>query len=383
MPRRPSLPLMPSKRPAIRVSASAFIALALTVLMALPSLGAGEAEKLEQTKQQLAEIKKKLAASKGKAAAIESEVNKLDNQIADLNKQIESGEADVSSLESDIRTAQAQIDELSEQYQEAANASNERARRIYVQGPAEAVAMMFSATSLPEWNRLQFWLEKSSEADSQVMVDAARLKRDLEVRQDELNKIKTDLDEQRNWLEQRKKLADSARRERQAALATVEGEIAETQKHVEGLEADSARLEAALRASSAASSTADEAGAPSTSGYVRPVNGRVTSGFGRRWGRAHTGVDLDGNTGDPIRAAKNGTVLGVNCGSGYGRCTIIDHGGGVTTLYAHMTRKAVSSGSVKAGEVIGYVGCSGSCTGPHLHFEVRVNGTPRNPMNYI
>ncbi|MEX2586955.1 MAG: peptidoglycan DD-metalloendopeptidase family protein [Actinomycetota bacterium] len=374
---------MPSKRPPIRFSASALLALALTVLMALPSLAAGEAEQLEETKQQIAQIKKKLAAAKGEAAAIETEVDKLDNQISDLNRQIETGQADISSLESDIRSAQAQIDELSEQYQEAANASNERARRIYVQGPAEAVAMMFSATSLPEWNRLQFWLEKSSQADSQVMVDAARLKRDLEVRQDELNTIKTDLDEQRSWLQQRMKLADSARRERQAALATVEGEISVAQQHIDGLEADSARLEAALRASSAASNSSDDTAAPSSSGWVRPVNGRVTSGFGRRWGRAHTGVDLDGNTGDPIRAAKDGAVLGVSCGGGYGRCTIVDHGGGVTTLYAHMTRKAVSSGSVKAGEVIGYVGCTGSCTGSHLHFEVRINGTPRNPMNYI
>lgn len=379
---RPSLPLMPSKRPPTRFFASALTVLVLTVFLALPSQAAGEAEKLEQTKQQIAEIKKKLAAAKGEAAAIETEVEKLDKQISDLNRQIESGEADISSLESDIRTAQAQIDDLSEQYQKAANASNERARRIYVEGPAEAVAMLFSATSIPEWNRLQFWLEKSSQADSQIMVNAARLKRDLQVRQEELNTIRTDLDEQRNWLQQRKKLADSARRERQAALSTVEGEIAVAQRHIEGLEADSARLEAALRASTAASSSDDDTEI-SSGGWVRPVNGRVTSGFGRRWGRAHTGVDLDGSTGDPIRAAKDGTVLGVNCGGGYGRCTIIDHGGGVTTLYAHMSRKSVSGGSVKAGQVIGSVGCTGSCTGSHLHFEVRINGTPRNPMNYI
>lgn len=370
---------MQPRRPPIRFTATALSALMLAVLLAVPSSALTEKEQLAQTQAQIAEIKKKLAAAKGEAAAIEKEVDRLDNQIADLDRQIESGQADISSLESDIRSAQAQIDELSAQYQKAANASNERARRIYVQGPAEAVAMLFSADSILEWNRLQFWLEKSSEADSRVMVDAARLRKDLEVKQTELNVIKTDLDEQRTWLQQRKKLADSARRERQSALASVEEEIQRTQNHIEGLQADSARLEAALRAEASGSDTA----APSSGGWVRPVTGRVTSGFGRRWGRAHTGVDLDGNTGDPIRAAKDGRVLGVACGSGYGRCTIIDHGGGVTTLYAHMTRKAVTSGSVKAGQVIGYVGCTGSCTGSHLHFEVRISGTPRNPMNYI
>jgi murein DD-endopeptidase MepM/ murein hydrolase activator NlpD len=97
----------------------------------------------------------------------------------------------------------------------------------------------------------------------------------------------------------------------------------------------------------------------------------------------HTGVDMDGNTGQPIRAAKSGRILGVACGGGYGNCTVIDHGGGVSTLYAHMSRKAVSGGSVERGQVIGYVGCTGSCTGSHLHFEVRVNGNPRNPMGYL
>ncbi len=88
---------------------------------------------------------------------------------------------------------------------------------------------------------------------------------------------------------------------------------------------------------------------------------------------------MDGNTGDPIRAAKEGTVLGVGCGGGYGLCTLIDHGGGVVTLYAHMSRKVVSGGRVSRGQLIGYVGCSGSCTGSHLHFEVRVNGPPAEP----
>lgn len=374
--------MLPRRLPS-RVIATALTAVALATVTAFPSSAASEAEQLEETRQQIEEIKKKLAAAKGEEAAIENEVDRLDNQIASLDRQIESGQADISSLESDIRSAQAQIDELAAQYQTASNASNERARRLYVNGPAGAVALLFSATSIPEWNRLQFWLERSSEADSRVMVDAARLKRDLEIRQDELNRIKNDLDEQRTWLQQRKKLADSARRDRQDALGSVRDEIADTQEHIEGLEADSARLEAALRASESASSSGDDTVAPSSSGWVRPVNGGVTSGFGRRWGRAHTGVDLDGSTGDPIRAAADGRILGVACGGGYGRCTVIDHGGGITTLYAHMSRKAVSSGSVEAGQVIGYVGCSGSCTGSHLHWEVRRNGTPVNPMNYL
>ena len=76
-------------------------------------------------------------------------------------------------------------------------------------------------------------------------------------------------------------------------------------------------------------------------------------------------------------------MAGISCGTGYGICTIIDHGGAVATLYAHMSRKIVTGGQVSAGEVIGLVGCTGFCTGPHLHFEVRINGTPKNPRSYL
>ncbi|HEX2179833.1 MAG TPA: M23 family metallopeptidase, partial [Actinomycetota bacterium] len=271
-------------------------------------------------------------------------------------------------------------------YKKAADAANARARRIYVQGPAEPVMMLFSADNIGELSRLQFLMEESSEQDSKVIVDTSRLRADLLEKQNELNRIKGSLAAQKDWLQSRKNLADAARRDRAAALKSVEKEIAEAQAHVDGLEADSRRLEAALKksASRGSSETASgEGGAASSRGFIRPVSGGVTSGFGRRWGRAHTGVDLDGNTGDPIRAVKAGTVLGVSCGSGYGTCSLIDHGGGIVTLYAHMSRKVVGSGSVKQGQLIGYVGCTGSCTGSHLHFEVRVNGRPQNPMRYI
>lgn len=370
----------------VRLIVLALISSLISASTAFPSQAAGEAEKLQKTKAEITEIRKRLAAAKGKAVEIGKEVENLDRRIAELNRQIESGEHDISSLESDIRSMQAQIKTVQDRYDKAADASNARARRLYVQGPAESVAMLFSADSLVELTRLQFLMEKSSEQDSKIIVDAARLRSDLVDKQNELNRIKGSLTAQKDWLKSRKNLADAARRDRATALQSVEKEIAATQAHVDGLEADSKRLEAALRANSSRGSgkvASGEGGAASGQGFVRPVSGGVTSGFGRRWGRAHTGVDLDGNTGDPIRAVKAGTVLGVSCGGGYGTCSLIDHGGGIVTLYAHMSRKVVSGGKVERGQLIGYVGCTGSCTGSHLHFEVRVNGTPQNPMKFL
>jgi murein DD-endopeptidase MepM/ murein hydrolase activator NlpD len=119
------------------------------------------------------------------------------------------------------------------------------------------------------------------------------------------------------------------------------------------------------------------------SGYLRPVGGEFLSGFGVRSDGMHTGIDLRGRTGEPILASRSGTVSGAACGSGYGICTLIDHGGGVTTLYAHMSVKVVAGGTVERGQVIGLVGCTGSCETPHVHFEVRLNGARVDPILYL
>jgi murein DD-endopeptidase MepM/ murein hydrolase activator NlpD len=111
-------------------------------------------------------------------------------------------------------------------------------------------------------------------------------------------------------------------------------------------------------------------------GYrVHPIYGNV---------RLHTGDDLDADSGDPIRAAGTGTVVSAGWLGGYGNATIVDHGGGLATLYAHQSALLVTEGErVVKGQVIGRVGCTGSCTGPHLHYEVRINGNPVDPAPYL
>ena len=125
-------------------------------------------------------------------------------------------------------------------------------------------------------------------------------------------------------------------------------------------------------------------GRVSGAGLIWPVNAPVTSGFGYRWGRLHAGIDQGVGTGTPIRAAKAGTVIFSGSMSGYGNVVIIDHGGGFSTLYAHQSRIASSEGQrVSQGQTIGYVGSTGRSTGPHLHFETRVNGSAQNPRRYL
>ena len=182
------------------------------------------------------------------------------------------------------------------------------------------------------------------------------------------------------------------------AQADLDRRIEGLRKEVDALEAEEAELSQllAVRASRAAVPPPDPPaaggagpGAPpgggvSSSGFVWPVNGRLTSPFGPRWGRMHKGQDIGAPTGTPIKAAKAGRVIKAGGGGGYGNLTLVDHGGGIVTAYAHQSRFAAGEGAqVQTGQVIGYVGSTGNSTGPHLHFEVRVNGVQRNPRPYL
>lgn len=366
------------RSPLIRVVCAALIVASLVIAPTLEAGAAGESAKLERIKAELAAIKKRIAAAKGEANAIRTEVASLDAKIRELNRQIRTGETQIAELESGIRSAEIRILELEDERQQAIKASNARARSMYKAGPATFLTRFLSVRSVGELTRLAVWWQVASELDGKAMIVAARLKADLDDQRSELLHIRSDLSAQKAWLGERKALIEGARAEKAAALKQVEANIAHSEAHIRDLEKESRALTAAIQSAGSRST-----GSVSSSGFIWPLRGRVTSEYGRRGGGFHTGIDIDGNTGDPIVASKAGTILGVSCGSGYGICTVIDHGGGVATLYAHMSRKAVSSGSVRQGQVIGYVGCTGSCSGDHLHFEVRVNGEPQNPRRFL
>jgi murein DD-endopeptidase MepM/ murein hydrolase activator NlpD len=123
---------------------------------------------------------------------------------------------------------------------------------------------------------------------------------------------------------------------------------------------------------------------PSAQGLIWPTSGPVTSPFGYRWGRLHAGIDIGAPHGQAIYASASGTVVLAAWTGGYGNYTCIDHGGGLATCYAHQSGYAVSAGaSVSQGQVIGYIGNTGHSFGAHLHFEVRINGAPVDPLGYL
>jgi murein DD-endopeptidase MepM/ murein hydrolase activator NlpD len=175
----------------------------------------------------------------------------------------------------------------------------------------------------------------------------------------------------------------AAQANRENVLASVQENRHAAEEDVKAMAAESAKLAAQIRSSSGGSGGGSTGDGSSSSGFIWPVHGVVTSGFGYRWGRMHEGIDIAAPSGTPIHAAASGTVIYTGYMGGYGNLTIIDHGNGLATAYAHQSGFAVGGGHVSQGAVIGYVGSTGNSTGPHLHFEVRVNGNPVDPMGYL
>ena len=213
-------------------------------------------------------------------------------------------------------------------------------------------------------------LEQQKAQVAAVEQQQSRVTKDLQTKADDRQSALDDL--------------EGAKSAKQKVVTAAEKNVASWNRQEDDLLAESNKITDLLRSASV--------GHPASGKGVLswPVPGAVTSPFGMRMHpifhvmKMHTGVDLHAGMGTPIHAAAAGTVVYADWRGGYGKCVIIDHGGGLATLYGHQSEILVNVGQkVKRGEVIGKVGSTGYSTGPHLHFEVRVNGTPVNPLGYL
>jgi murein DD-endopeptidase MepM/ murein hydrolase activator NlpD len=185
---------------------------------------------------------------------------------------------------------------------------------------------------------------------------------------------------------------DVRRSQSQDALAAAQESERAWREEADALRSASADLAAKIEAASAPPAAPTESGTPSSpppptekpGGLIWPIRGTITSPFGMRWGSLHPGLDIADPTGTPIAAAASGRVIIAGWEGGYGNLVVLENGGGIATAYAHQSSIAVTVGqTVSQGQTIGYVGSTGFSTGPHLHFEVRVNGSPVDPVGYL
>lgn len=362
------------------------VALSATLLLTLivPAVAsfAGPQDRINENNQELRKLQGRIDHYAAEKNSLQAEIDDLNRDIARYQIAINKLDGQIAEVRSEIREAQAQIDATEEEISVVEERATQQAVELYKSGGVETLDALLNASSISELNDRLEMMGVAAENNTGALVEYSRLKaeieeanRDLFVKQEELD---ARLDEQ---MKTQNKLAET-KAELDTKLASVTEKLVQGKSHEVGLLAENAELKEQILQNQAPPGV--DIGAPSASGFIWPLNNSVTSYYGSRWGRMHTGIDIDGYSGEPIVASKSGTVISAGSMSGYGNAVVIDHGGGISTLYAHMSEFGTSSGaSINQGQLVGYVGCTGSCTGDHLHFEVRVNGSPTDPMDYL
>ncbi|HJR44287.1 MAG TPA: peptidoglycan DD-metalloendopeptidase family protein [Actinomycetota bacterium] len=361
----------------------AWIALTLLATLLVPTAGsiAGPREELQEKKEALEELQEQIDAHEAQANTLEEEADAINDNMVRLRKELAKLDREIAEIESDVRTAQARIDSLQAEIDKLERVATQQAVSLYKSGATETLDALLNARSLTELDNRVEMLGVAAQENTGALIQFGRLQVEVEAAHqvlfDEKQRLEGAHDRHAAVLaslnEQHTKLA--------AKLAAIEAKLGEEHAHEGSLEDAIQGIEATILEKTTLHSVAILG--KSSQGYIWPLNGAINSYYGPRWGRMHTGLDIDGTTGQPIVASNSGTVILASSYSGYGNTVIIDHGG-VQTLYAHLSSYDVSEGQqIAQGKIIGRVGCTGSCTGDHLHFEVRVNGSPVDPLDYL
>jgi murein DD-endopeptidase MepM/ murein hydrolase activator NlpD len=316
--------------------------------------------------------------------AYNADIEQLSGEVAVLRNREAAVEAELAEIQQELDLEVRHLELLRERLQRSLHVLEDRLVAIYKSNAPDFLTVILEADGFEDLLDRYEYLQRIEERDSEIIARVRELRDQTEdtverirAARDEIAAKEAELERTRVELEQQEAALEAARDKRQDALSQIEG-------HIERLEGDIGDLEGQIQEQLSAASGALPAGPTSSSGFIWPVNGPVTSPFGMRWGRMHEGIDIAVPSGTPIHAAAAGTVAIAAPTGGYGNYTCINHSAGLSTCYAHQSSYAVGVGdSVSQGEVIGSVGCTGSCFGDHLHFEVRVNGAAVDPMGYL
>ncbi len=352
------------------------------------------ADALADYKAEQAEIQQKVDALKDDLSDAKDELNAYRSDLNNVALNIAANEEKLAALEKQTAVAQknldasnAAIDKAQGELDVQMEAFEGRLYETYVNGEVSMFDVIFDATSMEDFITRAYYVERMLLYDANIMENINGLIDEIEVEKASIEKNISDLD----------------------ALAAVQKEIldklevdrAEKAKLVEASQTDAWAAQAAYNAAKQDSDdieakinalTRPAGGSYGTGVYSWPVPGysRVSSDYYYRINpisgksEMHTGIDIPAPSGTKIHAADSGVVTVAAWSGGYGYCTVVDHGNGMSTLYAHQSKLGVKVGqNVTKGEAIGYVGTTGNSTGNHLHFEVRVNGKHTSPWKYV
>jgi murein DD-endopeptidase MepM/ murein hydrolase activator NlpD len=315
-----------------------------------------------------------------------AQLQTLTSQVAALRNRRAAVAADLRQKQAQLKQAQARLEYLKERLGEAIQILEQRLVAIYESNEPDLITVLLQAHGFDDLLAQSQYLETLQNQDNDIVSRVRDLRNQMQATvntvktaRDEIAAHKHELDVTAAKLKQRTGELAAARRKQHATLEQV-------RDRQDDLETDVNQISEQIAKQLAESTGALPAGPiqPGGHGLIWPVSGPVVSGFGPRWGSFHEGIDIAVPTGTPIRASASGSVAIAGVEGGYGNYTCVDHGGGLSTCYAHQERILVSVGqSVSQGQIIGISDCTGHCLGPHVHFEVRVNGQAVDPMGYL
>ncbi|RPF48113.1 murein DD-endopeptidase MepM/ murein hydrolase activator NlpD [Hydrogenoanaerobacterium saccharovorans] len=388
-----------------RVAAAAICVTMLFTAQAAPFQAADDSYKNE-----IKDLNSRISALKKEQAAIQADIDKtkndktkkekekkqLQNQVYLAQQEIELLTSRIYTLEGNIDQKEKEIKDKQAEIDKNYEAFKQRMRAMYINDDATTLGVVLGADSYSDFLTRTEMLERTSTHDKKMIDELLAAKRAIEDALAEIQKNKAQVEADKSDMSTQKanlavKVQEVAKQEMQLADLQKEFEAKKAQKMQEEKEVQ-AEIQ---RIYAENASIGDYVGGD----FLWPVSGyrTITSRFGWRFGGSdyHTGIDIAGRSSSgkaifqqPIRAANAGKVIyasnSYTPGRGYGRYVIIDHGGGMSTLYGHQNNVYVSVGDmVEQGETIGEVGTTGWSTGPHLHFEIRKNGTAVNPAGYF
>lgn len=402
---------MTSFRRLTRRSAAIPAALLVLGMLAIPAAADPSLEEVQERKARAAEL---AAQAEARGDTLAGRVAALDAMRAEAEAKVDALEAQLDRLDARIKDKQEQLtvaqkrmavltNELQDILSDLGSRTDvfvDRAVAAYKAGPTAGVEAVLSSGDFNDLIARYEYYQAALDTDSALLDEIENLRDgvegrriEVEQRQDEIAEAKIALLKDRAAIEviYQERSAVLAEREqivaeKESLLAEVRGRQRRYEQVVAQLEQDAAEIRALL-------ASQGSSGGPFPTGggqLLWPAAGTITSPFGYRthpiFGdtRLHTGIDIGAGYGAPVIAADAGTVVFAGVMGGYGYSVVIDHGNGLGTTYNHMASVLVATGQgVARGSQVGAVGCSGYCTGPHLHFEVRVSANPVDPMPYL
>jgi murein DD-endopeptidase MepM/ murein hydrolase activator NlpD len=380
---------------------------------------------LEQKKQELSNdksqilselqiIMEKFAAVAKETDALEAAIKQKESEIIARETSINEMNSKISLLEDEILTSETEIIQKEAELFEKNAILDSRVRAAYMDGSVGNILFtLIESDSILDFTDRLLMINKVVEMDNEIIQQIVVIKEELasnkaalELNKKDLTDTKAVIEKEKTVFVEEKEKLETEKQALTAKLSELKGledekaglintltdevkdiatEIGDTIEENKELQND---ITALIKAEAKKNASVQES--TNSSGYIKPVSGRVTSSFGYRihpilgYKKLHTGIDFAATAGTPIKASRAGTVIRASYNSSYGNHVIIDHGNGVTTLYAHMSALNTRNGAkVSQGQVIGYVGSTGMSTGPHLHLEFRLNGNLVNPAPYL